>query len=134
MNEYPETTAENVWPRGDVAGNASFEHPGDYETRQTVAKVVHEERTAIDLSATGRAKKLDRGFVTMLAAPDAEILGAHAVGHEASTLLNEAVVAMRTDASVADVAGTIHAHPTLSNVVEAASRDVTSRYPDRRHV
>jgi mycothione reductase len=37
-------------------------------------------------SAMGRAKKLDHGFVKVLAAPDGEILGAHALGYEASTL------------------------------------------------
>jgi dihydrolipoamide dehydrogenase len=164
-NEYLETTAENVWAQGDVAGNALFKHSGDYETRHAVANVVHGERRALDLSAMphtiftepqiagvgateeelveegvdyavgrgdyaasamGRAKKLDEGFVKVLAAPDGEILGAHAIGYEASVLLHEAVVAMRTGATVDDVAGTIHAHPTLSKVVEAAFRDVSA--------
>lgn len=163
-NEYLETTAENVWAQGDVAGNALFKHSGDYETRHTVDTVVHGERRAVDLSAMphtifaepqiagvgateeelteagteyvvgradyadsamGRAKKLDEGFVKVLAAPDGEILGAHAIGHEASTLLHEAVVAMRAGLSVDQVAGTIHAHPTLSRIVEAAFRDVS---------
>ena len=75
-------------------------------------------------SAMGRAKKLDHGFVKVLAAPDGEILGAHAIGYEASTLLHEAVLAMRTDVTVNDVAGAIHAHPTLSKVVEAAFKNV----------
>ncbi|MBX0349696.1 dihydrolipoyl dehydrogenase family protein [Haloarcula pellucida] len=164
-NEYLQTTAENVWAQGDIAGNALFKHSGDYETRHTVANVVHEESRAIDLSAMphtiftepqmagvgateeeltdedteyvvgradyvdsamGRAKKLDHGFVKVLAAPDGEILGAHAIGYEASTLLHEAVLAMRTGVTVDDVAGTIHAHPTLSKVVEAAFRDVSN--------
>jgi dihydrolipoamide dehydrogenase len=75
-------------------------------------------------SAMGRAKKLDNGFVKVLAAPDGEILGAHAIGYEASSLLHEAVLAMRTGVGVDGVAGAIHAHPTLSKVVEAAFRDV----------
>jgi len=162
-DEYLRTTAENVWAQGDIAGNALFKHAGDYETRHTVANVVHEEGRTLDLSAMphtiftepqiagvgateealdeedtdyvvgraeysdsamGRAKKLDHGFVKVLAAPDGEILGAHAIGYEASTLLHEAVLAMRTGVSVEEVAGTIHAHPTLSKVVEAAFRDV----------
>ncbi|MCU4718116.1 dihydrolipoyl dehydrogenase family protein [Halapricum hydrolyticum] len=162
-DEYLQTTAENVWAQGDIAGNALFKHSGDYETHHTVANVVHGESRAIDLSAMphtiftepqiagvgetkeelddegteyvvgradyadsamGRAKKLDHGFVKVLASPDGEILGAHAIGYEASTLLHEAVLAMRTGATVDDVAGTIHAHPTLSKVVEAAFQDV----------
>lgn len=55
---------------------------------------------------------------------DGEILGAHAIGYEASTLLHEAVLAMRTGVTVDEVANTIPAHPTLSKVVEAAFRDV----------
>lgn len=114
-NEYLETTAENVWAQGNIAGNALFKHSGDYETRHTVANVVHGEQRALDLSAMshtiftepqiagvgatseelddegteyvvgwadysasemGRAKKLDHGFVKVLAAPDGAILGA----------------------------------------------------------
>lgn len=162
-DEYLQTSVENVWAQGDIAGNALFKHSGDYETRHTVANVVHGESRAIDLSAMphtiftepqiagvgateeelndedtefvvgradyadsamGRAKKIDHGFVKVLAAPDGEILGAHAIGYEASTLLHEAVFAMRTGATVDDVAGAIHAHPTLSKVVEAAFQDV----------
>ena len=81
-------------------------------------------RAAYADSAMGRAKKLDDGFVKVLAAPDGEILGAHALGYEASTLLHEAVLAMRAGLTVGDVADAIHAHPTLSKIVEAAFRDV----------
>ena len=77
-------------------------------------------------SAMGRAKKLEDGFVKVLAAPDGEILGAHAIGYEASTLLHEAVLAMRTGISVGAVADTIHAHPTLSKVLQAAFEDVAA--------
>ncbi len=49
------TTAENVWAQGDVAGNAMFKHSGDYETRHTVANVVHDEGREVDLSALPHA-------------------------------------------------------------------------------
>lgn len=166
-DEYLRTTAENVWAQGDIAGNFMFKHSGDFETRHTVANVVHGERRAVDYtamphaifaepqiagvgatedelagadreyvvgradfadSAMGRAKKLRRGFVKVLAAPDGEILGCHVFGREASTLIHEAVVTMRTgDGHVSDVAEAVHAHPTLSRVVEAAFRDVPVR-------
>jgi dihydrolipoamide dehydrogenase len=80
-----------------------------------------------DLPGTpmGRAKKLDAGFVKVLAAPDGEILGCHILGHEASVLLHEAVVAMRAGSgTVSDITDTIHAHPTLNKVVEYAFDDV----------
>ncbi|MDZ7687419.1 MAG: hypothetical protein U5J64_01640 [Halobacteriales archaeon] len=74
-------------------------------------------------SAMGRAKKLEHGFAKVLAAPDGEILGFHVVGEEASVLVHEAVVAMRNGVTADDVADTIHAHPTLSRVVESAFED-----------
>jgi dihydrolipoamide dehydrogenase len=80
-----------------------------------------------DLPGTpmGRAKKLDAGFVKVLAAPDGEILGCHILGYEASVLLHEAVVAMRAGSgTVSDITDTIHAHPTLNKVVEYAFDDV----------
>jgi dihydrolipoamide dehydrogenase len=64
--------------------------------------------------------------VKVFVAPDGEILGVHAIGYEASTLIHEAVVAMRHGLTAADVAGTIHAHPTLRAVVEAAFRDASA--------
>ncbi len=80
-----------------------------------------------DLPGTpmGRAKKLDHGFVKALASPDGEILGCHALGYEASTMIHEVVVAMRAGSGhVSDVTDTIHAHPALNKVVEYAFQDV----------
>lgn len=76
----------------------------------------------------GRAKKLEEGFVKVLAAPDGEILGCHILGYEASTLLHEVVVAMRSGTgTVADITDTIHAHPTLNKVVEYAFDDAAAQ-------
>ncbi|MEF8938140.1 MAG: FAD-dependent oxidoreductase, partial [Halovenus sp.] len=73
----------------------------------------------------GRAKKLDHGFVKVLAAPDGEILGCHMLGHEVSTMIHEVVVAMRRgEDTVEDITDTIHAHPTLNKAVEYAFGDV----------
>jgi mycothione reductase len=82
-------------------------------------------RADVSDSAMGRAMKLEDGFLKVYASPEGEILGAHALGHEASVLLHEVVVAMRNGISVPNVADTIHAHPTLSKVVESAFQDVS---------
>jgi dihydrolipoamide dehydrogenase len=81
-------------------------------------------RAAYADSAMGRAKKLEDGFAKVLAAPDGELLGCHVIGYEASTLLHEAVVAMRNGVTVPELADTIHAHPTLNKVMLSAFRDV----------
>ncbi|WP_254820807.1 dihydrolipoyl dehydrogenase [Haloglomus halophilum] len=81
-------------------------------------------RAAYADSAMGRAKKLEDGFAKVLTAPDGELLGCHVIGYEASTLLHEAVVAMRNGVTVPELADTIHAHPTLNKVMLSAFRDV----------
>ena len=75
----------------------------------------------------GRAKKLDDGFGKVLAAPNGEILGCHALGYEASTMIHEVVVAMRAGSgTISDITEMMHAHPTLNKVVEYAFRNVPS--------
>jgi dihydrolipoamide dehydrogenase len=50
-----------------------------------------------------------------------EVLGVHIIGPSASDLIPEAVLAMHLEATLADIADTIHAHPTLGEgTLEAA--------------
>ena len=77
-------------------------------------------------SSMGRAMKLEHGFLKVLAAPDGEVLGAHAIGHEASVLLHEIVLAMRAGLDAETVADTIHVHPSLSKIVESAFQDLAA--------
>ena len=53
-----------------------------------------------------------------------EIIGAHAVGAEATELIHEMLLARKTELLPEDIAGMIHAHPTLSEVVMEAMRAV----------
>ena len=80
--------------------------------------------------ANGRAMCMDaaEGFVKILADKETDrILGVHIVGPNASELIAEAVLAMEYKASAEDIALTIHAHPTLSEVVKEAAMDVDNR-------
>lgn len=73
----------------------------------------------------GRAKKLDHGFVKVLAAPDGEILGCHILGEEASTMIHEVAVTMRTGSGrVEGITDAIHAHPSLNKAVQYAFEDI----------
>jgi dihydrolipoamide dehydrogenase len=68
-------------------------------------------------SANGRALSMDaqEGFVRVLArADDHRILGIQAVGAHVSELSAEFAHALEMGATLEDVAGTIHVHPTLS--------------------
>lgn len=77
------------------------------------------------LRASGRALTLGEtnGFVRIVADGDTEtILGAQMVGPDASELVAEIVLAIELEATLADIATTIHTHPTLTEaVMEAAA-------------
>ena len=49
-----------------------------------------------------------------------EILGVHIIGPEASSLIHEAVVGMRLEATTNNIGTTVHAHPTLSEALMEA--------------
>ncbi len=63
-----------------------------------------------------------QGFVKIVSSePYGEILGVHMIGPRVTELIAEAVVAMRLEGTIDDLAHTIHAHPTLAEaVLEAA--------------
>jgi len=75
------------------------------------------------LSASGRARTLGQseGTVTVVADEDGTVIGVQAVGAHVAELAGEAALAVETAATVEDLAGTIHAHPTLGeSLMEAA--------------
>jgi len=74
--------------------------------------------------ANGRAKAVDQtdGFVKILAhAQTDRILGVHILSSNASELIAECVLAMEFSASAEDLARTIHAHPTMAEVIREAA-------------
>jgi dihydrolipoamide dehydrogenase len=71
------------------------------------------------------------GFVKMLAhSRTDEILGVHVINTHASELVAEAVVAMEFRAASEDIARTVHAHPSLSEVTHEAALAVDKRALD----
>ncbi|GIP37544.1 dihydrolipoyl dehydrogenase [Paenibacillus sp. J31TS4] len=74
--------------------------------------------------ANGRALSLNNtdGYVKVVANKDTGIvLGAQIVGPEASNLIAELGLAIEMGATLEDIALTIHAHPTLGEIVNEAS-------------
>lgn len=49
------------------------------------------------------------------------VLGCHAVGPHAADIIQEAAFAMTNDLSLEDIQSTIHAHPTISEILPAAA-------------
>lgn len=76
------------------------------------------------LLANGRslAEGQTDGFVKVIIHPETgEILGAHILASNASDLLAEVVVAMNSEATIADIANAIHLHPSVSETVMEAA-------------
>ena len=74
--------------------------------------------------ALGKAMAIGEpfGFVKWVAdAETDQLLGAHAIGPHATDIIAEAAVAIRAELTAADLAHTVHAHPTLAEAwMEAA--------------
>jgi dihydrolipoyl dehydrogenase len=80
--------------------------------------------------ANGRAQAAEAGDGSVKILADAKsdrILGAHIIGPWASDLISEVVTAMEFGGSAEDIARTVHAHPTLSEVVREAALAVDRR-------
>ncbi len=74
--------------------------------------------------ASGRAVAAGapEGFVKILIGePHGQILGAHIIGAEATELIAEMALAITLEATIDEVAATIHAHPTLGEMVMEAA-------------
>ncbi|MFA7329580.1 MAG: FAD-dependent oxidoreductase [Candidatus Delongbacteria bacterium] len=82
------------------------------------------------LSVNGKAlaEGNTEGFVKVLATePYGEVVGVHVVASNATDLISEAVAHMKLEATLEDIAGVIHAHPTLSEAFWEASFDALER-------
>jgi dihydrolipoamide dehydrogenase len=77
--------------------------------------------------ANGKALGLgeNHGFIKIISDTTShEILGAVIVGPEATELLPELVLAAKSELTPAEVAGTVHAHPTLNEAIMEAAHGV----------
>ena len=73
--------------------------------------------------ANGKALAMDaeEGLVKILTDEEGKILGCHILGAHASDLIHEVTLAMRLGATIHDIAETVHAHPSLSEILLAAA-------------
>ncbi|MCB2210622.1 dihydrolipoyl dehydrogenase [bacterium] len=129
---------------GKVVAEVIAKHPSAFDNRAVPAVVFTApeiawtgitEREAKDegievnvarfpLTALGRAKTIGEtdGFIKMISDPVTNIvLGVGIVGPHASELIAEGTLAIEMGATLEDIAGTIHPHPTISeSIMEAA--------------
>ncbi|MGI6432696.1 MAG: dihydrolipoyl dehydrogenase [Sphaerochaetaceae bacterium] len=95
------------------------------------AKLAYEVTSGtFPLAANGRALSAGEpeGFVKIVADKRyGQILGASCVGMNASEIINEAVLAMKNELTVYEVAEAIHAHPTISEAFKEAAAACADR-------
>ena len=139
----PPYLAHVAYREGKVAGaaaageNATFDNeymPAVMYTDPEVATVGLSESEAHDqhddvmvgtfpLRASGRALTADRpsGYIKVIADADETLLGVRIVGARASDSISEATLALELDASLEDLATTLHAHPTFPEALSEAA-------------
>lgn len=108
---------------------ATFTHPEIASVGLTEARAQelgHEVVTAkFPFAALGRAQTFGdtEGFLKVVAgATYREVLGVHVIGPSASDLITEGTLAIALEATLDELAETVHAHPTLGEVgMEAAA-------------
>ena len=68
------------------------------------------------------------GLVKVLCDADSdEIIGAHIVGHNATELIHELLLASSSELLTADIERMIHAHPTFAEAVQEAARGINGK-------
>ena len=80
--------------------------------------------------ASGKAMAAghDEGLVKLIVDKQyGEILGCHIIGHGATDLIAEVGLARTLEATTAELAGTVHAHPTLSEAIMEAALSAEGR-------
>lgn len=70
----------------------------------------------------------EEGFVKLVVDKEyGEILGCHIIGHGATDLIAEIGLARTLEATTVEVAGTVHAHPTMSEAIMEAALNAEGR-------
>ena len=118
----------------DAMPNVIYTHPevawvGKTE-EQLKSDGVEYQAGTFPFAASGRAKaKGDTGgLVKIIRDKNTDrVLGAHIIGPSASELLGQSVLALEFDATIEDIAHTIHAHPTLSEAMHEAALSADGR-------
>jgi len=135
---------------GKVAAEVAAGHPAGFDVRFVPAVIYTDPEIAtvglteaqakekgyqvatgrFPFAALGRALTTGEadGFGQVVAdAATGELLGLHIVGPEASNLIAEGALALEMYATLTDVAETIHAHPTLPEVIMEAAEGALGR-------
>ncbi|MFH1023275.1 MAG: dihydrolipoyl dehydrogenase [Planctomycetota bacterium] len=131
--------ADNVLGRGGAAFDpgivplAVFTHPEIASVGLTEAEAAARGTIKVSrfpFAALGRAHAADdiEGFVKLIAdTGTGKLLGAHILGPRATDLIAEMALALKLGATAADIADTVHAHPTFPEAIMEAAEGIVGK-------
>lgn len=87
------------------------------------------KKSIFDFAANGKAMTMNqnRGFIKILADDKGDILGSIIIGPDASSLIASLSIAIKNKIKVEDLAHTVFAHPTTSEVIHEAALGILDR-------
>jgi dihydrolipoamide dehydrogenase len=88
------------------------------------------QKSVFNYAGAGKTVAIGKsaGFVKILTdAETQEILGAHIIGKDATELIHELLLAKHSELLPEDIAGMVHAHPTISEAVMEGMRGIHSK-------
>ncbi len=124
--EYDASVVPNcVFTLPEIAGVGLTEE----QAREQFGDAVH--TSVFPFAAIGRAQILGEtaGVVKLICGASEKLLGAHIIGPRASDLIAELALGLQLGATAADVARTIHAHPTLPEAIHEAALGIVHGRP-----
>ncbi|MDD7362627.1 MAG: dihydrolipoyl dehydrogenase [Peptoniphilus sp.] len=134
-----EVAAENIMGEASVYDESSNPTAVYMEPEAVSVGITEEEAEAkgiaykvgsFPMAANGRALILNggEGLVKLIVGSDyGEILGMHIIGPHATDLIAEGALAIKLEATVDEIVGTIHGHPTVSEAVREAALNAVGR-------
>ena len=145
VNEFCQTSIDNIWAVGDVVRGPMLAHKGSEEGIMVAERIAnkfmqvnydlvpsviysHPEIAWVGKSfpfaASGRALAVDQsvGFVKVLSEERTDtILGVHVIGPAAAEIVQQALISMEFGSSAEDIALTMFSHPTVSEAFHEAA-------------
>ena len=106
-----------VFSRPEVAGVGATE-----QELRTAGTPYHAAALPYSTAAKGRAVKESHGLCKVLVGPDGALLGVQIVGHEASVLVHQAIMAMRWKPHIDALTDVMYIHPSLPEVLRNTAR------------
>ncbi|GKD39234.1 dihydrolipoyl dehydrogenase, partial [Tanacetum coccineum] len=130
-----------VMPNGKTEPCSSCKCTGNFRSPQAKEKAKKEKfkisiaKTSFKANTKALAENEGEGLAKLIYRPDTgEILGVHILGLHAADLIHEASNAMALGTRIQDIKFAVHAHPTLSEVLDELFKSAQVNVDERKPV